>query len=87
MKKLLYLAILAALGSLMGCASHPSGPSPSPAAQSSPAHGSYCPVNLFDVHDVRPCFNSQVACQDSIAKSKKYVCTPQSALKFPPKQP
>ena len=72
---------------LSGCGSQPGRQGSSSATQASPAQVKYCPVNLYDVRDVRPCFDSQPACQQSIAKSAKYVCNPASALKYQPKQP
>lgn len=81
------LAILVTQTPLTGCAPHQTRQSTPAATQGTPAQVKYCPVNLFDVRDIRPCFDSQVACQASIAKSTKYVCNPQSALKYPPKQP
>ncbi|NCA87911.1 MAG: hypothetical protein EOM92_03060 [Gammaproteobacteria bacterium] len=79
------LALTLAL--LSGCVSHPGRQVAQSATPTSPTPVKYCPVNLYDVRDVRPCFASQAECQQSIAKSAKYVCNPASALKYQPKQP
>lgn len=87
MKHWLLPSLVAMLLTLTGCAAHQTPPSPPAAAQAGPGQARYCPVNLWDVRDVRPCFDSQAACQQSINKSTKYVCNPESALKYPPKRP
>jgi len=87
MKNWLLPSLVAMLLSLTACAAQQTRQSPPAAAQASPGQARYCPVNLWDVRDVRPCFDSQAACQQSIIKSSKYVCNPESALKYPPRQP
>ena len=81
------LSLSLTLALLSGCGSQPPRQVAQSASPTSHSQVKYCPVNLYDVRDVRPCFDSQPACQQSIAKSAKYVCNPASALKYHPKQP
>ena len=72
---------------LSGCGSQPGREGSHSATPASTAPVKYCPVTLYDVRDVRSCFDSQAECQRSIAKSAKFVCNPSSSLKYQPKQP
>jgi hypothetical protein len=87
MKNWLVSSLSLTLVLLSGCGSHPGRQGSQSTTPASHAPDKYCPVNLYDVRDVRSCYATQAECQQSIAKSAKYVCNPLSALKYHPKQP